>query len=496
MRLDSRTAMANFVRQRTISPACAVWRGTFLFVLLAHSPALGAQSALQDSRVITFPNDLQERTSVPERPERSHLVSTLEILGFIATLNVFDRLVLGSDYESDLASIRRNLRRSWVVEDDPYLINQFGHPYQGATYHGIARSAGLGYWTASAYTFAASALWEIAGETTAPSRNDQIASGIAGAFLGEPLFRIAQLILENAGTPPSGGRERSAGLAAPPSGFNRAVFGRRFDAILPSRGAEYYRRLQFGVAGALRNSAGTSRDVAPNEALAEASIEYGLPGGDEYRYSRPFDYFTLQATASSANGFESIVTRGLLTGRAYQLGNSYRGLWGLYGSYDFIAPQLFRVSSTALSLGTTAQWWLSPGIALQGSALGGAGYAAVGTNRGPREGDYQYGIAPQALVALRLIAGDDAALDLTGREYYVSDVGASTAGARDHIARAEATFTVRLYRQNAIALKYVWSRRDATYPDIGDRDQVRGTLGLFYSFLGSDRFGATDWRER
>jgi hypothetical protein len=421
-------------------------------------------------------------------------VASLEVLGFIGTLNLFDRLVLGSDYESDFSSIRRNLRRSWVVEDDPYLINQFGHPYQGATYHTIARSAGFGYWTAAAYTFAGSAVWEIAGETTPPSRNDQIASGIAGSFLGEPLFRIAQLILENAGDRPSSGRERSAALAAPPSGFNRAVFGRRFDAIFPSRGAEYYRRLQVGVASAIRNNAGTSGGVVPTEALAEASIEYGLPGSDEYRYSRPFDYFTLHATASSANGFESIVTRGLLTGRAYQLGNAYRGLWGLYGSYDYIAPQLFRVSSTAVSLGTTAQWWLSPGIALQGSVLGGAGYAAVGTNRGPREGDYQYGFAPQALVALRLIAGDNAALDLTGREYYVSDVGATTAGARDNIARAEATFTVRLYRQNAVALKYVWSRRDATYPDIGDRDQVRGTLGLFYSFLGSDRFGATEWR--
>ena len=122
-----------------------------------------------------------------------------------------------------------------MVEDDPYLINQFGHPYQGATYHAIARSSGLGYWTASGYTFASSALWEIAGETTAPSLNDQIASGVAGAFLGESMFRIAQLILENAGTPPASGRERSATLASPPSGFNRAVFGRRFDQILPSQ---------------------------------------------------------------------------------------------------------------------------------------------------------------------------------------------------------------------------------------------------------------------
>jgi hypothetical protein len=53
-----------------------------------------------------------------------------------------------------------------------------------------------------------------------------------------------------------------------------------------------------------------------------------------------------------------------------------------------------------------------------------------------------------------------------------------------------------LYRSSAITVKYLWSRRDAFYPDVGHRTQVRGTLGLMYTFLGHDRFGAVDWRER
>lgn len=453
--------------------------------------SVGARGLLRVSAII----DSQVAHDPKRAVQKSHLIPALEIVGFATALNLFDRLVLGRDYESSIASIRRNLRRGWVVEDDPYLINQFGHPYQGAMYHGFARSAGLNYWTASGYAFAGSALWEIAGERTRPSFNDQVASGIAGSFLGESFFRIAHLILEGAGTPPATGRERSTAIVSPPTGFNRALFGRRFDHIVPSRNAAYYRRLQIGASTAIRNQAGSSRPIAPNEGGVEASIEYGLPGQDGYTYSRPFDYFTLQATASSANGFESILTRGLLAGKRYARGAGYRGLWGLYGSYDYIAPQLFRVSSTALSLGTTAQWWISPGVALQGSALAGTGFAAVGTNRGTREGDYQYGVAPQALLALRVIAGEHAALDLTGREYYVSDVAGATAEGHDNIARGEAVLTMRLYRQNAIALKYVWSRRDAVYPDLGARKQVRGTLGLFYSFLGSDRFGATEWRQ-
>jgi hypothetical protein len=45
-----------------------------------------------------------------------------------------------------------------------------------------------------------------------------------------------------------------------------------------------------------------------------------------------FDYFSFQAAASTAIGFESVSTRGLLFGADYEIGKSYRGLWGLYGS--------------------------------------------------------------------------------------------------------------------------------------------------------------------
>ena len=75
-------------------------------------------------------------------------------------------------------------------------------------------------------------------------------------------------------------------------------------------------------------------------------MDYGIPGKPGYRYDRPFDYFNFQVTASSANGFENLMTRGLLVGKDYELGPDYRGIYGLYGSYDYIAPQTFRVSST------------------------------------------------------------------------------------------------------------------------------------------------------
>lgn len=425
---------------------------------------------------------------------KSYSIPAAEIVGFEVLLNLYDRHAYGTDYHSNFSSIKDNLRHSWVSDNDPYSTNQFGHPYQGSMYHGFARSAGLSYWESVGYTFAGSLLWEIAGETTPPSKNDQIASGIAGSFLGEPLFRMANLVLEKWTGVSGPWRELTAALISPSTGFNRLAFGDRFDPIFPSHDPDYYARVQFGGSGTVQNDPATATKLKENEVLVDFSMDYGLPGKPGYTYTRPFDYFSFQVAGSSANGVESILTRGLLLGREYEEGENYRGVWGLYGNYDYIAPQLFRVSSTALSLGTTAEWWLSKSVALQGTGLLGVGYAAVGTLHGTRDNDYHYGVAPQGLLALRLIFGDRVSLDVTGREYFVSGVS-SARGGHDNIARLDTALTLRIYRQQAISLRYLVSRRDATFVDIGDRTQTRGTVGLFYTILGHDRFGAVDWRQ-
>jgi hypothetical protein len=189
------------------------------------------------------------------------------------------------------------------------------------------------------------------------------------------------------------------------------------------------------------------------------------------------------------------MTRGLLVGKDYEAGKSIRGIWGLYGSYDYIAPQIFRVSSTALSLGTTAERRLSSSIAIRGSALAGVGYTAVGTTRAnATELEYHYGLAPQALLSFRVIFGERSSFDLTAREYFVSDVAAGSRGGRDNIFRVDASYTLRIKRQHAVTIKYLGNRRDAYFPDLGSRKQSRGTIGIFYTFLGQDGFGNADWR--
>jgi len=464
-----------------------------LNVWAATEPAVAASPAPGASAPIPRPDP---EAQAPTEPD--YQLPALEILGFDFLLNRANRYygTDRDDYRVTSASIRRNLRSSWGTDRDPFQTNQFGHPYQGATYHGFARSANLGYWQSLGYTFAGSAFWELAGEKTLPSRNDQVASGIGGSFLGEALFRMSNLVLERGGGMPRFWREFAAAAIAPASGFNRLVYGESHGSIFSSHDAAYSSRLELGYSGSVKRALGTSTtEVQRNEAQAHFSIDYGLPGSRGYEYTRPFDYFNFQATASSANGIENVMTRGLLVGSSYEAGPNYRGVWGLYGSYDYIAPQTFRVSSTALSVGTTGQWWLGETLSLQGTATAGVGYAAVGTTRGAvGERDYNYGVAPQALLALRLSQGDKISFDFSAREYFISSLGSGTSGGRDNIVRGDASLTYRIDKQQAVTLRVLGNRRDASFTALGSSRQTQVTVGIFYALLGQDRFGAVDWR--
>jgi hypothetical protein len=169
-------------------------------------------------------------------------------------------------------------------------------------------------------------------------------------------------------------------------------------------------------------------------------------------------------------------------------------VWGLYGSYDYVAPQIFRVSSTALSLGTTSQRRLIKSSVIQSTVLAGVGYGAAGTIGGAGQRDYHYGLTPQILVAGRLISKDRAAFDLTLRDYYVSSIASTEHRGSENIARADAQLTYRFQPHHAASVRYVWSRRAASYPDVGEIVvQSRGSVGFFYTYLGGTRYGVVTW---
>lgn len=446
------------------------------------------------------------RGAVAQEPSRpSYLIPALEIPVFIFMLNQFDRHVVDSpDYDSDWRSIRRNLRTAPDFDKDPFSVNQLGHPYQGSVYHGLARSAGLGYWESLLYSIGGSFLWETAGETTPPSINDHVATGIGGSFVGEALFRMSSLLLEGGGETPGFWRELGAAVVSPPTGLNRLVFGDRFRSVFPSHDPAIFVRFRLGATLTTDvDTGGLVREPKREEGTAEFYMTYGLPGKLGYRYKRPFDFFLFEFTAvpnasTAANAIENVTIRGLLVGDAYEWGDDYRGVWGLFGGYEYLSPQVFRLATTNLALGTVAQSWLSRTVALQGTALGGAGFGAAGTVGDAEERDYRYGVVPHAILGLRLIFTDLAMLEAQGRQYWVLGVGSGASPDAERLGlatiyRANLALSVRLYGPHALSLSYLISTRDARLTG-RDRHQSVETVTLSYNFLGHRKFGAVDWR--
>ena len=471
-----------------------------LFFSAWTKEALAEEAALATPATQTSKPVLSWETGVG----KSYLIPALEIPGFILFLNGYDRLAHGNDreggkkvYSTTPSTFWKNaVHGRWGGDRDSFKMNQFMHPYQGSVYYGFARSAGLNYWESLGYTFVGSFLWETAGETTSPSINDQVASGIAGTFLGEPLFRMAGLVLEGGGSEPGFWRELGAAVISPPTGFNRLVFGDRFKTVFPNHDPAIFWNLRLGVSEniSVNNSGGSSTNTR-KELTAGYSMDYGLPGKTGYTYERPFDYFHIEFNAvnnAHDNPFETIILRGLLLGKKYEVGSAYRGVWGLYGLYHYISPRIFRISTTTLSLGTTAQWWLSRSVALQGTALGGIGYGAAGTIRPKGNRDYYYSTIPQGILDLRLILGDRAMLDLAGREYYVTG---GTGSRWENIFRGNVGLTVRIYGQHALGIQYIQTNRDAHYSNLPDKHPRVGTIRLVYTLLGDTNFGAVEWRD-
>ncbi len=431
---------------------------------------------------------------------KNYWLPAIEIPAFLVLLNGYDRVAYPNTfYNSGIKSSKEFfLHGHWEYDQDPFWESQLGHPLQGAMMYGFARSSGLNFWESWAYSNVGSYMWMIAGETDNPRINGQITTGNAGSIFGEELYRMGSLVLERGsedGGKPAAWREWAAALISPPTGMNRLLFGDRYK-WMEARDPATFTRLRFGQSGAASvsdNQAGT-HGVIHQEATTEFLMDYGLPGKDGYRYIRPLDYFSFQITgvADSGQPIRNVITRGLLIGDKYEVGDSYRGVWGFYGSYDYIAQEIFHVSSTAGSIGTTAQWRLAPQTALLGTAMAGVGMGAAGSTRNPGDRNFHYGATPQELLALRLIFSDRVMLETTVREYLVSALAGSENGS-EAITRIDTSATVRVYKHHALGLQYIFSNRQARYAGLANRNQSVGIVSVTYNLLGNANFGAVQW---
>lgn len=424
----------------------------------------------------------------PDQPEQRNLLLGLGEVFAVNFVMWQGSYWMGKPYAKiSTDSIADNFNKGWIIDTDAFWTNQFGHPYEGASFYTAMRSTGSGAYTAFAGTFLGSLLWESFAETQSPSVNDQITTPFGGSVLGEVLYRMFRLISDSGGAAPGFWRSLGAFAVSPVSGFNRLTLGNRYDgpALLPSSwmGEFHFGAVLGGKAEDLRTGASTTRP-GPWASFG-AHVLYGVPGDPALRLRRPFDHFDLRASFALTKQPEpaaTLLVRGVLYGDTLESGESALGLWGLFTSYDVICVPTFKAAGFGVGPGVALghRWGA---FELHGTVLAELlPWAGGGSVEKLYQRDYHYGPGAAAVTDLRLLFGNRLILDLGAREYFIS--GAYATQHSEDITWTSGALTARVVGPHALTASAAWSRRHASYPMNPDLSQRGSVVSVHYTLLG------------
>ncbi len=413
---------------------------------------------------------------------RSFLVPAFEAFLIDFGLASFNNLVSREPFaQVSLQSMVANLAPSrWSLDTDYFLTNQFGHPYQGAWAFTAARSSGLSFWWSTLYAFATSLAWELFFEVDPPSVNDQITTTLGGAFLGEALFRFSSLVLSS--ELPRWAREVFAALLSPPAAINRALFDDRLAAgDLPS--VPFFRGW---MGGGVFVQSGAPR-------LGAFFTSRVIHGGAHEEWTGPFSHFDVAADLSVDRSFVTgdFTVRGLLVGRGFRL-RQFHGLYGLFGSYEYVAPQVFRASSVNVGGGALGHFDFNDETALEFTAIAsGIPFGAGGLVRATEDtGGRDYHVGPGVHLEGELSLANErfGFLNVGLRRWNLFGGLYTQPAGHDAITYVHANVFVRAGRHVLVGLELIRALRDSRFGTL-DVNQASTQLRLTVSWLLTGELG-------
>ncbi len=438
-------------------------RGAALAVTLG---AFVATAQVADDRPLREPEPQALQDDDPLRWRR-FVVPVLEGATLHLAMLAFNNLVTHMAFaQITPKTVQHNLDpRAWTFDVDYYLTNQFGHPYQGALHFNAARSSGLSFWWGALYAALGSLAWELFFEAEPPSMNDQITTTIGGSLLGEALHRAAADL--RGGDGPGWLRVLGATLLDPMGALNAELVEPR--AVEDITLDPLFVRWQLGASASfvLAEAQAEPRDRTPAQVLLAVLLVSGPPWDARSTYDAPLSYFDLRADLSfPSKVVGNAFIRGLLVGRRFGANpGPLRGVWGLFGDYDYAAPAIVRASAVGLGPGTVFQLELAPRLSLQvGGLFGLSPFAAAGQlDVSPDLArDYHVGPGLQSMVDLRLVHAQWLQLELVVRHWLVVGAYLPPSGFESLLTTALG-LNVMVWRGLGVGGEFILSDRRATF---------------------------------
>jgi hypothetical protein len=321
-------------------------------VVVADSGAADARlpAALPD----TVPAAADSLMGVP--PWRQPSPNAVRALGEVAILNVsatainhLTRDIPWSRPDTWWANVSGGVE--WDKND--IRVNALEHPWAGAMYFNVGRSNGLGFWGAAPVAVFGSLFWELFGEANKPAANDLFFTSLSGIAMGEPLYRLSLMVLDNeARGLDRVWREATVMLVNPGFGLDRLSKGDTWHrrGNMPGRWPD---ALRGRVALGARRLPSASPSRLAGETAGTAT--FGLRYGDPFDGApvRPFSSFTasVELMPKSSDFLTQLGTRGILTTFGRREGPTNR-VTGLFFDFDYRWDRVLAFSEQSIGLGT------------------------------------------------------------------------------------------------------------------------------------------------
>ena len=255
-----------------------------------------------------------------------------------------------------LQSIKDNFTLPWQWENtDGFLVNQMGHPYQGAVYYNAGRSNGFSFYESIFFSSLGSVTWETMGESKRASINDLITTIPGSMAVGEMLYRL-HLEAHAAGSPLP-----LTFLISPMGGFHILVTGGK---QTPDPGKNLHQLKTYIAAGTARThySLTDSQDEIFSFNGRVADIGLKIIYGDPFDQNtiipyRHFELFTSISMNPGNHGDYRFISDGYLFSFSPLHTDRAAMSTGLSMHLDFISLGRFYIYSSTIDMYSNALGW-------------------------------------------------------------------------------------------------------------------------------------------
>jgi hypothetical protein len=413
------------------------------------------------------------------------LRQTTEMVLMNAIMTLFGKTFMeGESFNVSLETIENNLKNGFEWDDNSFSANNFRHPYQGAQYFGAARSNHYDFWQSSMWAFFGSWLFEYTGESHHPSYNDWINTAIGGIGLGEPLYRLQLMALDNTATGSSRAwRELGGFLILPLAGFNRLVTGAAFE---PHQNPPDDKPDHFGGRFDI-GSRTLSDEYVWQEARTRLYFDFYLRYGNAFKpVEKPYDAFSFRAqlvTNNKPHGIARLQSRGVLASANVYKSEVSQHVISADQFYDYIDNEAFTYGGQSFVASYFSRFW--KGERFEARTQIGLGAIVLGAfksdyfNISGRE--YDYGPGAGYVVGAQFLRNQRNMFTINTAGFWVHSVNGTRA---DHFARVTTVrIDIPIKDYIGVGLDYVLYEVESYYKDYDDVERRTPELKFYLAWF-------------